>query len=108
MGRRGVRVEQIGNILDRMLKKMKVKDKDREVSLARRLAEEQAVQLWQEVVGADVAAHTKPIGIQNKIFFVKVDSSAWCYELSFFKKDIIKKINERAKMKVIKDVYFKV
>jgi predicted nucleic acid-binding Zn ribbon protein len=107
MGRRGVRIEEIGNILDRMLKRMKVKDKDREVSLARRLAEERAIQLWQDVVGTKVSAHAKPINIQDKIFFVKVDNSAWCNELSFFKKDIIKKINEGVGMRVIKDVYFK-
>ncbi len=107
MGRRGVRVEEIGNVLDRMLRRMKVIDKGREVSLARRLAEERAIQLWQDVVGSKIAPHTKPLTIQDKIFFVKVDNSAWCNELSFFKKDIIKKINEGVGMKVIMDVYFK-
>lgn len=106
MGRRGGRIEEVGDILDRMLKRMKVKDKDREIPLARRLKEERAIQLWQEVVGNNVSAHAKPLSIQDKIFFVKVDNSAWCNELSFFKKDIIRKINEKVGMRVIKDIYF--
>ncbi|MEW6097097.1 MAG: DUF721 domain-containing protein [bacterium] len=107
MGRRGIRVEKVGDILDRMIRRMKVKDKDGEVSLARRLAEERALLLWQDVVGTNVSAHAKPLRIQDKIFFVKVDNSAWCNELSFFKRDIIKKINEGVGMRVINDVYFK-
>lgn len=107
MNRRGLRIEEIGNVLDRMMQRIKVKDKGCEVSLSRKLAEERAMQLWQEIVGTNVSAHAKPINIQDKIFFVKVDSSSWCNELSFFKKDIIKKINEGVGMKVIKDVYFK-
>ena len=108
MGRRGLRVEEIGSILERMLVRIKVIDKGREVSLARKLAEVRAIQLWQDVVGDKVSAHTKPISIQDKIIFVKVDNSAWCNELSFFKKDIVKKINEGVGMRVINDVYFKV
>lgn len=107
MARRGIRVEEIGNVLDRMMQRIKVNDKGREVSLSRKLAEERAIQLWQEIVGTNVSAHTKPINIKDKIFFVKVDSSAWCNELSFFKKEIIKKINEGVGMRIIKDVYFK-
>lgn len=107
MGRRGVRIEEVGSVLDRMLRRMKVKEKDREVSLAQRLAEERAIQLWEGVVGTKVSGHAKPITIQDKILFVKVDNSAWSNELSFFKKDIIKKINEGVRMRVIKDVYFK-
>lgn len=87
---------------------MKVKDKDgQEVSLARKLAEQRAIQVWQDIVGDKVSAHTKPLTIQNKIFFVKVDNSAWSNELSFLKKDIIKSINEKVGMKIIRDVYFK-
>jgi len=107
MSRRGVRIEEVGNVLDRMLRRMKVIERGQEVSLARRLAEERAIQLWEEVVGTNVSAHAKPINIQEKIFFVKVDSSAWSNELSFFKKEIIKKINEGVGMQVIKDIYFK-
>ncbi len=109
MGRRGVRVEEIGSILERMLARIRVKDKDgREIPLARKLAEVRAIQLWPAVVGDNVSAHTKPLSIQDKIIFVKVDNSAWCNELSFFKKDIIKKVNEGVGMRVIRDVYFKV
>jgi len=107
MSRRGVRIEEVGNVLDRMTRRMKVIEKGQEVSLARKLAELRAIQLWEKVVGTNVSAHTKPINIQGKIFFVKVDSSAWCNELSFFKKDIIKRINEGVGMRVIKDIYFK-
>ncbi|MEW6608090.1 MAG: DUF721 domain-containing protein [bacterium] len=103
---RGRRIEEFGNVLDKMMRRIKVIDKGREISLAHKLAEERAIQLWQEVVGTNVAVHTKPLTIKDKIIFVKVDSSAWCNELSFFKKDIIKKINSAVGMQVIKDVYF--
>lgn len=108
MARRGIRVEEIGSILDRMLMRIKVKDKGREVSFARKLAEQRAIQVWQDIVGDKISAHTKPLTIQDKIFFVKVDNSAWSNELSFLKKDIIKSINEKVGMRVIRDVYFNV
>ncbi|MDI6734833.1 MAG: DUF721 domain-containing protein [bacterium] len=109
MGRRGIRVEEIGSILERMLARIRVHDRDgREIPLSRKLAEVRAIQLWPDVVGDNVSAHTKPLSIQDKIIFVKVDNSAWCNELSFFKKDIIKKVNEGVGMRVIRDVYFKV
>ncbi|MFT5239121.1 MAG: putative nucleic acid-binding Zn ribbon protein [Candidatus Promineifilaceae bacterium] len=51
---------------------------------------------WSDIVGKDVAAHTRPGLLQNKCLVVYVDSSPWLTELSrVAKRSMLKKIQER-------------
>jgi len=48
---------------------------------------------WPDVVGEAVAAHTAPERIGPERLTVRVDSSAWLMQLSFFKAEIVRKAN---------------
>jgi predicted nucleic acid-binding Zn ribbon protein len=63
--------------------------------------------LWSEVVDEQVGKNTEAVKIKNQVLYVSTSSSVWAQELSFLKKEIIKKINEKAGKEVVKDVRFK-
>ena len=64
---------------------------------------------WDGLVGKEVARHTAPAFLKKGILFVRVDSSAWAYELSTHLKDIVlKNISEGVGEGVVKDIHFRV
>jgi predicted nucleic acid-binding Zn ribbon protein len=62
--------------------------------------------LWDEVVDERVLKNAKAIKISNRTLYVSTSSSTWAHELTFLKRDIIKKFNERAGKEVIRDIRF--
>ncbi len=48
---------------------------------------------WSEVVGPQIASHTDPTEARRGILYIAVDSAAWLHELSFFKQEILGKVN---------------
>ena len=48
---------------------------------------------WAEVVGAGVAAHTRPQSIQRQVLWVATSSGVWAQELSFGRQRILTKLN---------------
>ncbi|MFH1684537.1 MAG: DUF721 domain-containing protein [Candidatus Margulisiibacteriota bacterium] len=63
--------------------------------------------LWEKVVDERVGKHTEAIKIRNGILYVSASSPAWAQELTFLKRDIIKKFNLQAGKEVINDIKFK-
>jgi len=61
---------------------------------------------WDEICPPMIAKHAKPIGFKDKKLSLEVNSSAWLNELTFFKKDLITELNQRAGKKVIKEIRF--
>ena len=61
---------------------------------------------WKEIVGESVAAVSSCENVENGILYVKVSSSAWRQELSFLKRDILKKINMQTDCHSITDIVF--
>ncbi|PPS44816.1 DciA family protein [Chroococcidiopsis sp. TS-821] len=51
------------------------------------------VKCWAEVVGAAVAAHTRPLAIQRNILWVATSSAAWAQNLTFERQRILTKLN---------------
>lgn len=50
------------------------------------------VAAWGKAVGAKAAAHTVLLRVKNQTLIVGVDSSPWLYLLSFYKQQILKKM----------------
>jgi predicted nucleic acid-binding Zn ribbon protein len=75
----------IGDILKRQLAVRGV---------ARRVREATAEQIWPEVVGAEIAAHTQVTRTDAGRVFVSVDSGTWRHELLYHKEALIAKLNE--------------
>jgi predicted nucleic acid-binding Zn ribbon protein len=74
--------------------------------LDQRLGETRVIRLWEKVVGAMVARHTKNLYVRNRILFARIDSSALRNELNYSRERITKMLNEAVRENVIQDVVF--
>lgn len=63
---------------------------------------------WASVVGEMVAAHTTPEKISGRRLMVLVDSSPWLVQLGFYKKDLLRKVNDLLGGGLVGDVFFRV
>ena len=64
--------------------------------------------LWDDIVGDVVAKNARPAGFKGKILLVHVGSSVWIQELQYYKKDMIRKLNEALGKELISDIKFKI
>ena len=65
--------------------------------------------IWAEVVGAEIAGHTKPTRLKKETLYVTTDEAAWAYELSQkYKKSLIESLNKKYGEQKIKDIFFRV
>ena len=70
------------------------------------MLEREAVEKWKEVVGPQVAASTGAERVRDGILFVCCKSSMWSSELSFYKDDIVKRLNAAVGRNLITDIRF--
>ena len=61
---------------------------------------------WTDIVGKEIAAHTEPKNFSFGILDIGTANSVWANNLLYMKYDIIDKINNELKYKVIKDIRF--
>jgi hypothetical protein len=47
---------------------------------------------WEEVVGEETSLHCYPVAMRGSTLELCVDSSAWCQQLQYRKRDILKSI----------------
>jgi len=59
---------------------------------------------WSEVVGATVAAHTRPTGIYREVLWVATSSSIWSQELTYKRQMILSKLIQKLSPEVICDL----
>lgn len=70
------------------------------------IAQTNALNIWDDVVGATVAKNSTPEKVEHGVIIVKVSTPTWRQELYFQKKEIIDKINAKIGKKVIRDIRF--
>lgn len=73
-----------------------------------RLKEHTCVMVWDEVVGDQVSSAAQPEFVRDGVLFVVTKSSVWSNELTFYKADMISRLNRRVGGNVLKDIVFKV
>lgn len=98
--RRGGKVTRLGIDMERVLG-------GRE--MLRKLKEHTAPIVWAEVVGEQVAAATEVLGVSGGVLRVSAKSSVWANELTFYKTDILKRLNIKlgtSRSPVITDIHF--
>ncbi len=83
--------------IDLMLKKFGIENA---------VAQNKALNIWNEIVGDKVAKNTEPDRVEHGVIIVKVSSPTWRQELYFQKKEIVKKINTTIGKNVIRDIRF--
>jgi predicted nucleic acid-binding Zn ribbon protein len=64
--------------------------------------------VWDEVVGEKMASAAQPEFVRDGVLFVATKSAVWSNELTFYKREMISKLNSRVGKTVIKDIVFKV
>ncbi len=50
---------------------------------------------WADLVGPKIAQRTRPDGINERVLWVEVATSAWLHELNLLKPQLLKGLNER-------------
>ena len=89
----------LGDIIKSVIGKMGGKDK---------VGEEEIVGAWREAVGEAASKHSRPASLKKGSISVNVDGSAWLYELTLKKKEILEKLEEKIKGKKIKEIRFRI
>ncbi|MEW6535314.1 MAG: DUF721 domain-containing protein [Candidatus Auribacterota bacterium] len=91
--------EQVSNLLEGILKQLGIEEK---------FSASRVLDQWLDIVGSQVAANTKPHKVEKDVLFVYVSNSSWLMELTrFYKKTILKNIQEKTGTNTIKDIVFK-
>lgn len=76
------------------------------LGLRHKVAEQQAVEKWREVVGPRIAAVTFVESVRDGVMFVSCKSSMWASELTLHTPDILKKLEKAVGRKVITDIRY--
>jgi predicted nucleic acid-binding Zn ribbon protein len=63
---------------------------------------------WDDAVGGGASRHTKIASFKKGVLKVEVDGSAWLYELTTKKREIIRALTKSLFTKKIKDVRFRI
>ena len=78
--------EPVASVLDEMLANLKLDE---------HLAAAQATELWQELVGAEVAKRTRAVGVRDGELLVEVQGAVWMGHLAILRQGIMEEINAK-------------
>lgn len=48
---------------------------------------------WEELVGADIAAHARPVKLADSRLLVEVDDPTWATQLRFLESDLVARLS---------------
>lgn len=92
-------MQKISGILVKLMKQYGLEGKMLEYTIADK---------WEQIAGNIIAAHSRPDGIRYRKLYIIVDSNAWIQELSFYKTDLVTRVNNYFGKQIINDVFFKI
>jgi hypothetical protein len=91
--------EKIGDILRDFLETS---------GLGHKLKHLEVYRAWEQVVGSEIAAHTRIVGFTHHRLYVEVDSAARRHELSsFYRKQILEGLHQHLPDIRIQDILFR-
>ena len=65
----------------------------RQCGLSERMAERQVLLKWREIVGGEIAAHSRAVDLADGVLVLEADHGAWRQEVSLLVPIIIEKFN---------------
>jgi hypothetical protein len=77
------------------------------LGLDERLQQYKALIIWNDVVGPQIAARTRPVRIRDNILEINVDQPAWMQQLQLMKPKILARLNAELGKATIRDLYLK-
>jgi hypothetical protein len=75
-------------------------------ALQKSLTAHQAITLWPQIAGDQLAKVCIAESVRDGVLFVKSKSSAWANELTFHKPELIKKLDARLGGGIVTDIHF--
>ena len=64
--------------------------------------------IWDQAVGAEIAANARPAAFKGDLLLVHVASSTWLHHLRLLHKDILDKINQAAGKQIVRELKLKI
>ncbi len=89
--------EQLGKVIDRLLKAYQLENKYYEAGL---------ILSWEKILGKAIANRTDQIYISERKLFVRLNSAALRQELSMARSRLVELLNEQFQSAVIDEVIF--
>ena len=74
--------------------------------LAKGVNQQNAILIWEEIVGKTIASNTTAEKVEHGTLTVKTTTPAWRQELLFKKRDIIEKLNAKLGKNTIREIQF--
>ena len=59
---------------------------------------------WSELVAGDISEHARPVKIERDVLWLEVENSSWMAEFSYYKLDILERVNDSLSLGRIRDV----
>lgn len=72
--------QRVGEVLERVLG---------DLGLSAAAAAHRVGQRWEEVVGPEIARHSRPVAVRHGVLEATVDSSVWCQQLQLQRPEIL-------------------
>lgn len=63
---------------------------------------------WEELVGADIAAHARPVSLQRGTLVLAVDQPAWASQLRYMTAELLTRISEATGGAEVTDIHLRV
>ena len=74
--------------------------------LGQQLEQAKIWEQWPVITGTELMHHGQPRAVKNNVLYVEVDSAVWMHKFSYFKADILGKINQIFDTLMIEDLHF--
>ncbi len=66
-----------------------------------------AWQVWDKVVGAQIARHARPLRMRDRVLEVRVDQPVWMQQLRMMAPQILQKLNNALGEQLIDEIYWR-
>ena len=87
-----------GDLVEQLLKGL---------GLDQRVQQYRALVIWEDVVGPQIAARTRPVRIRDGVLEVNVDQPTWMQQLQLMKPKILARLNAELGEAGIRELYLK-
>ena len=79
-----------------------------QLGLSERLRESEVIDVWKQIVGEFIAAHSAPVSLRGGVLFVRVLQPALHYQFEQISKaEILRKLKQRFGTKIIREIRFR-
>ena len=70
------------------------------------LERQEVLSCWPEVVGTEIARHSRAVSLQDGLLLVQVDGSVWAQELALLRNRIVSAFAERLGDGAVREIRF--